>query len=295
MLTSAARLGARIADKYLLLSELGRGGMGVVYEGVHVWTGRRVAVKLIDAELASDPQVGTRFLNEARAATRVDHPHVVQVLDMGRSDDGIIYQVLELLEGETLSARLAREETLASDEALRILLPIMAALEQAHGLGIVHRDIKPANIFLRAHKGAPTQPVLLDFGVAKLLEGHPLSTESSAVLGTPHYMAPEQALGTARVSPALDVWAVGTVLFECIAGELPFGQRTATAYMARVLRESAPSLARRAADCPPHVSAAIDRALQREPEQRFATMRAFAHALSAESFERAGPAVRGSS
>ena len=279
MLQSAQRLGARIADKYLLLSELGRGGMGAVYEAVHVWTGRRVAVKLMHADLVDDPQIATRFLNEARAATRLQHPNVVEVLDMGRGDDGTIYQALELLEGETLAARLARNGKIAAHEALAILLPIMDALQRAHELAIIHRDVKPANIFLRAQQVGPARPVLLDFGVAKLLEEHAISTQSSAVLGTPHYMAPEQALGAARVSAAADVWAVGTILFECIAGELPFGRRTPTAYVARVLRERAPSLAQAVPACPVQVAAAIDRALEREPERRFASMRAFAEAL----------------
>jgi serine/threonine-protein kinase len=279
MLTSAERLGVRIADKYQLLSVLGRGGMGVVYEAMHLWTGRRVALKLIDASIADDPEVVSRFLNEARAATRLEHPNVVEVLDMGRSEDGAIYQALELLQGETLAALLARNGKLGASEAVALLLPIMDALHRAHELGIIHRDIKPGNVFLRAREGHAPEPVLLDFGVAKLLEDQAIRTKSSAVLGTPRYMAPEQALGAARVSPETDVWAVGTLLFECVAGDLPFGRRTATAYMARVLRDTPRSLASVAPECPAHVVAAVDRALARDPEQRFATMRAFADAL----------------
>src|SRR5688572_13328538 len=142
ILTPHERIGTRVADKYELTGMLGRGGMGVVFAAVHRWTGRRVAVKLIDPALADDPELGTRFLNEARAAAAIDHAHVVDVLDMGRDDDGTVYQALELLEGETLSERLRREGPLSVSETVRLLVPVMDALHHAHRAGIVHRDVK---------------------------------------------------------------------------------------------------------------------------------------------------------
>src|SRR5689334_1422696 len=151
--TPLERIGTRIADKYELTAMLGRGGMGVVYQAVHRWTGRRVAVKVIDPQLADDPELGARFLNEARAAAAIAHAHVVDVLDMGRDEDGTVYQALELLEGETLSERLRREGPLSAAETVRLLVPVMDALDCAHRAGIVHRDVKPGNVFLR-NKGA---------------------------------------------------------------------------------------------------------------------------------------------
>jgi serine/threonine protein kinase len=272
ILTPLERIGTRVADKYELTAMLGRGGMGVVYQAVHRWTGRRVAVKLIDPSLADDPDVGARFLNEARAAAAIAHAHVVDVLDMGRDDDGTVYQALELLEGETLGERLRREGPLSVHETVRLLAPVMDALHHAHRAGIVHRDVKPGNVFLRKNAEGESEAVLLDFGMAKLLDGQSVTTRSSTVLGTPHYMAPEQALASLDVGPAADIWAMGTILFQCLTGKLPFGEGPPAAYLARVVYQAAPALHSVRSELPAQLCAAVDRALSREPSQRQHTM-----------------------
>jgi hypothetical protein len=272
ILTAQERVGTIVADKFELSAVLGRGGMGVVYEALHRWTGRRVAVKLIDPALADDPELATRFLHEARAAARLHHPHVVDVLDMGRADDGTVYQVLALLEGETLGARLKSEGRLPWTEALSLLVPVMDALDMAHRHGIVHRDVKPDNVFLR-RTPAGVEPVLLDFGMAKLLDARPVTTRSSAVFGTPHYMAPEQALGASKAGPAADVWSVGVMLFECFSGQLPFGRGApAAAYLARIVHEDAPSVRTPCPELPARLVRVVDRALARDPAQRYPNM-----------------------
>jgi serine/threonine protein kinase len=279
ILTSSERIGTRVADKYELLSVLGKGGMGVVYQAVHRWTGRRVAVKLIDPALADDPEVGARFLNEARAAAAIAHPNVVDVLDMGRDEDGTVYQALELLEGETLSEFLRAHGTVSVENTQSLMRPVMDALEHAHQAGIVHRDVKPGNIFLRRRESGEREAVLLDFGMAKLLDGQPVTTRSSVVLGTPHYMAPEQALASSDVGPAADIWAMGAILFECLSGTLPFGSLPPAAYLARAVYERAQPLAEAAPHLPLRVCAVVDRALSREPEARQRSMAELMRAL----------------
>lgn len=270
--------GSIVAEKYQLGPMLGRGGMGVVYEATHRWTGRRVALKLIHPVLADDPALATRFLQEARAAARLEHPHVVDVLDMGRADDGTVYQALSLLEGETLGERLKREGCLGWRQLLTLLLPVIDALSAAHAQGVIHRDVKPENIFL--HRGERGDlPVLLDFGMAKLLDACSTGTPSSAVFGTPYYMAPEQALGASQVGRAADVWSMGAVLFGGLSGALPFGKLPAVAYLAHVISHDVPSLSSVAPDVPAPLASVVDRALQRDLTKRFGSMSELSDAL----------------
>ena len=165
--TPSERLKTRLAEKYRLDRILGDGGFGVVFAGVHDWTGRPIAVKVMDPSLARKEDYVKRFLQEARLAAKLSHPNVVDVLDMGREEDGTVYLVLELLRGETLSQVLKRRKLLPLDETLNNLLPIMDALSDAHAAGVLHRDLKPANIILSVDKRGRMVPKLLDFGIAK--------------------------------------------------------------------------------------------------------------------------------
>lgn len=277
--TPEERLGTRVADKYTLTRVLGRGGMGVVFEAIHLWTGRVVAIKVLLPGLADDPNVAARFLNEARAATKLKHHHVVDVLDMGRDTDGTVYLVLEWLDGEPLSALLAREGKLSIRTTLQILLPMIDALESAHRQGVLHRDVKPANIFLRRTAEGPTEPVLLDFGIAKLHDAEALTTQSGVVLGTPYYMAPEQALGVRSLGPAVDIWAVGVLLFECLSGRLPFTETSAAAYFAHLVHDDAPRLDSVMKGAPSALVEIVRRCLRREPDKRYASMQEVMTAL----------------
>ncbi len=248
------RIGRMIADRYQLESMLGEGGMGVVYAATHTWTERPVAVKILRSQYsAGDPL--KRFFREARTAAGLRHPNVVDVLDMGEDDDGTAFIVLERLEGESLEARLKREGTLGARDALRIVLPLIEALSIAHLKGIIHRDIKPANIFLAEGHHGHEVPKLLDFGVAKLMEGSTdLRTVTGSVVGTPGYASPEQLLGTRELTPASDVWGMGVVLYRMLGGELPHEPTSnLPAWVMRIVGQPAAPLC----DAAPHLSAPL--------------------------------------
>jgi serine/threonine-protein kinase len=212
-----------LGGKYVLLEPLGRGGMGSVWVAEHLTLHSLVAVKLIEARVASNPDNIARFVREARAAAALRSPHVVQILDHG-IDDGTPYIVMELLEGETLARRLERVGRLDPRETSRILTQVARAVSRAHEAGIVHRDLKPDNIFLVDNDDEEIAKVL-DFGIAKASatgsEVSGVGTQSGAFVGTPSYMSPEQAEGM-RVDTRTDLWALGVIAFECLVGARPF-------------------------------------------------------------------------
>ncbi|AKF07818.1 serine/threonine-protein kinase [Sandaracinus amylolyticus] len=281
ILTERERLGTRLAGKYDLSAILGRGGMGTVYAGVHAWTGRQVAVKLLRPALAEDPNIVRRFLREARAAAALRHPHVVDVLDMGQEDDGAVYMVLELLEGESLGALLRRRKRMTPEELLPIVLPVADALVDVHAKGLVHRDLKPDNVFVARGRGDRSVPKLLDFGIAKILEdtsGTP-GTRTGAIVGTPHYMSPEQASGSGEIGPASDVWSFGVLLFECLSGKLPYDAETATGVLVKIMTSTPPSLSRVAPDVPRPLVRVIEHAMQNDAAARFLDARVMRDAL----------------
>jgi serine/threonine protein kinase len=225
-----------------------------------------------------------RFLQEARAAAQLKHPNVVDVLDMGQDDDGTVFLVLELLEGETLKALLKRG-ALAPHEVALLLAPILRAVAAAHAKGVVHRDLKPDNIFLALGPPAPdghrdTIPKLLDFGIAKVAsEGDSGSTRTGAMVGTPQYMSPEQVRGDRELGPRADVWSMGVLLHYALTKRMPFNAESAPAVLARVLTERARPIREIAPALPAPLAAVIDRALQHEASARFADMREMALAF----------------
>ncbi|MBI3206151.1 MAG: serine/threonine protein kinase [Myxococcales bacterium] len=215
--------GEVIAEKFRLERPIGSGGMGAVWRADHLVTRRPVALKFLHPSRHFDPSARARLLREARAAGAVEHPAVVAIHDVVEVD-GAPVLVMDWLEGESLRERLDRDRRLAPLAAVTVARVVLSALVVAHARGIVHRDLKPENIFLL--HGDPAKTRLLDFGVAKIartdgLQG--LSTETGAVLGTPHYMAPEQAFGEKDVDGRADLWALGVVLYECLCGERPIG------------------------------------------------------------------------
>jgi serine/threonine-protein kinase len=216
-----------LAGRYRLDAKLGEGGMGVVWAATHVVTRQTVALKLLLTTPGADTsRVVKRFMREARAASAVKHPNVVLVYDVMELDAQTPMMVMELLRGETLGQRLDRERTLPLGEVARVLLPVVSALGTAHAAGIVHRDIKPDNIFLAVTPEGPTVKVL-DFGIAKLLQTaeEPVAagtlTATNAIVGTPYYMAPEQVFGEKDIDHRADVWALGIIAYECLAGTRP--------------------------------------------------------------------------
>jgi eukaryotic-like serine/threonine-protein kinase len=274
-------VGDVIAGKYRLDALLGEGGMGTVWRGFNLQLEAPVALKLIRAGLdqRSLPQ---RLKQEARAAAKLGHPAIVRVFDVGDSELGDPYIVMELLSGETLGQLLAIEQRLPAIRAVQLLLPVADALVAAHAKGIVHRDLKPDNIFV-AHEGEQLQPKLLDFGIAKLADEAGQSqhlTQDGAVLGSPEYMSPEQARGQDNVDHRTDIWSFCVVLYETLSGESPFrGANYNSLLRAIVEDEPASLLSLLAADQP--LWEIVRRGLSKDVAQRFATMSELGQALAA--------------
>jgi serine/threonine-protein kinase len=216
----------QLFGNYRASSLLGEGGMGAVYLAEHPEIGRRVAVKVLRPELIKDPQLLTRFLNEARAANAIRHPNIIEILDSGTRVDGTPYLVMELLEGEPLSARV-RRGPLPVHDALEFTYQATSALSAAHAKGIIHRDLKPDNLFIIKDPHDPERERIkvLDFGIAKLqttLPGEGMRTRTGTLMGTPVYMSPEQCLGTKTLDQRSDIYSMGIILFEMLAGRPPF-------------------------------------------------------------------------
>ncbi|MEZ4403072.1 MAG: serine/threonine-protein kinase [Kofleriaceae bacterium] len=216
-----------LMGSYRVTGVLGSGGMGDVYRAEHTLIGRPAAIKVLNAAYAKDREVVNRFFNEARAATAIHHPGIVEVFDFGYLPDGNAYIVMEFLHGESLAARIASRGQLLETEAFAIARGIASALGAAHAAGIIHRDIKPDNVYLVPDPEAATgeRVKLLDFGIAKLTDGAGgdwSQTRTGAVLGTPSYMSPEQCSGAGRVDARADLYSLGCVLFEMLAGRPPF-------------------------------------------------------------------------
>ncbi len=278
-------VGTTLGGKYLLREELGRGGMGAVFAATNTWTGRLVAIKTVRAEYAQSQSVLDRFWQEARAASKLRHPHIVDVLDMGWDEPtGEPFLVQEFLGGASLDVVLKGTPAgrLASAQAIATLLPVMGALAACHRAGIIHRDIKPANIFLVATEDGRALPKLIDFGISKSLDpdaSSPAHTVVGTPIGSPAYMSPEQARGDAWIDARADVWSMGATLFELITGRRPFTGPNIHIVLAKVMEEAPPRVHDVASDVPADVAAAVDRAMQRDPSQRFASMADFAIAL----------------
>lgn len=256
-------IGRKIADRYEMIERIGAGGMGTVYRARHELVGRDVAIKLLASDLAADPTNRQRFLREAKAANRIDHPHVIDITDYGETADGLVYLVMEYLDGEPLSALIERGP-LAVWRAVDIAMQITSALARAHELEVVHRDIKPENVYLLRATGSDFVK-LLDFGLAKMQDAVRL-TATGSVFGTPEYMAPEQARGIPLNGKA-DLYALGCVIFEMLSGTPPFSGSLAELVLKHI-REPAPSLLERVPDVPASLDALVARLLEKEPARR---------------------------
>ncbi len=267
--------------RYQITRLMGRGGMGAVYEGTHRDLKKRVAIKTLHPSVAATPGARARFLREGEAASRIRHPNVVDVTDVG-TEKGIAYLVMEFLEGEDLSSLLARVGSLPFAESVDLILPVFAAIAVAHDEGVIHRDLKPENIFLaKARHGRP-EPKVLDFGISKLSSsgGNTLAlTGTGASMGTPYYISPEQVRSAAGVDARSDQYALGAILYECVTGQR--AHRGETIYeVIRSVGEGGflPPRVHRP-DIPPELEKAILRALGLEPAQRFPTVRDFGRAI----------------
>ena len=272
---STDRLSASLADRYRIERELGAGGMATVYLGHDLKHDRKVALKVLRPELSA--VIGAdRFLVEIKTTANLQHPHILALYDSGQVD-GTVFYVMPFVEGESLRDRLEREKQLPVGDAVRIAIEIAGALDYAHRHGVIHRDIKPENILL--HDG---RALVADFGIALAASrtgGSARMTETGMSLGTPHYMSPEQALGERNLDARTDVYALGCVLHEMLAGEPPFSGPNAQAIIARVMSSEPEPVTALRKTVPEYVADAILTALSKLPADRFASAAEFATAL----------------
>ena len=277
------RIGMVIADKYRVLRELGRGGMGAVYEAVHTGIGKHVALKFLEGDLERDGQAKARFLREAQTASLVESPHIVHIFDSGCTSDGTPFLVLELLRGEDLRACLRREGRLSVEEAVAITEQTLHALVRTHAAGIVHRDLKPENIFLCEHEGASVFVKLLDFGISKVNRPETsldTLTHEGVVLGTAFYMSPEQARGENDLDGRSDIYGLGAILFEMLAGQTPHVGNVYHAVLVDICTRDAVDVRTLAPHVPEPVALSVAQALKREREGRYRDAQAFLDALA---------------
>jgi tRNA A-37 threonylcarbamoyl transferase component Bud32 len=284
---STGDLTGRTLGAYRVLEPLGRGGMAEVYKGYHPLLDRYVAIKVLHSHFSADAQFAERFQREAATVAKLRHPNIVQVYDFGLHE-GVSYMAMEFVAGVTLKERLsalrASSQPMTIVEAVGITREVASALDHAHAHGLVHRDVKPANILLREITlDGETLPdhdeaILTDFGIAKILEGVQF-TATGMSMGTPAYMSPEQARGD-EVSTRADVYALGVVFFEMLTGELPFNADTPMAVLLKHISDAPPSPRLIAPHLPDLIDAVFDRALAKNPNDRFASAGEFANAIA---------------
>ena len=264
---------------YRIVRRIGTGGMGSVFEAEDTGLGHRVALKLLHPHVAERPGAARRFLREGRAAARIQHPHVVHVLALGKEGD-TPYLAMELLDRGNLSDLIAAKGALSVGEALDLVLPVIAAVAAAHDAGVIHRDLKPSNVCIAQGPGARPWPKVVDFGVSKVVSagGHE-ATVTDAVIGTAAYMAPEQARAASNASFASDQYSLAVLLYQCVTGHLPFGGRSMYEVLESVMSAPVAPPSARAKDVPQALDEAVLRGMSRDPGDRFPSVRAFGAAL----------------
>ncbi len=281
---NVVEVGQIISSKYKLLRLLGDGGMGSVYEAEHLGLGTHVAIKVLHTDLARRAGIAERFLQEARVSAQIRSAHVVQVTDVDRTSDGVAYLVMELLQGEPLSSVVKREQKLAVATACEYTLQILQALEAAHALSVIHRDLKPDNVFVTFQGGKPVLK-LIDFGIAKLKSEKDGKTKNLTVagmlMGTPEYMAPEQAYSAAEVDVRADLYAVGVMMYEMLSGQAPATADDPRVLILKVERGEVTPLVQAAPGIQPELAGFVHRAMAPRPELRFANATEMRLALEA--------------
>jgi eukaryotic-like serine/threonine-protein kinase len=257
-------VGQVIEGRYQIQHRIGEGGMGVVYKARQTPLDRVIAIKMLNAQMADDPNWVQRFFNEAKACARLQHPNTIRMFDFGRTPDGRMYMTMEFLDGLSLRDALAKGP-LAAHRVVKILIQCCASLAEAHSIGIIHRDIKPDNVFLLNMAGSPDFVKLLDFSVAKLLESDRMKTQAGVVFGTPQYMSPEQGRG-APLDARSDLYALGILAFEMLTGAVPFHDENPMTVIQMHLHAGVPPLPQ---TIPYSVQQIVRRALEKEPSRRY--------------------------
>ncbi|HEX8557443.1 MAG TPA: protein kinase [Pyrinomonadaceae bacterium] len=280
-------VGQVLAGKYRIDEKIDEGGMGCVYRATHVLMEKVVAVKVLHPALAADDKIVARFTREAKAASRISHPHAINVTDFGESDNGVVYLVMEYLRGRTLKDVVRSGGPMTLARTTEIVRQVAGALEAAHTEGVVHRDLKSDNIMLEEATGGDWAKVL-DFGIAKIQqtersvhETDPGLTAPNLIIGTPQYMSPEQCSQASDIDTRSDIYSFGVILYEMLAGHVPFTGDSPTAIMMKHIQEPAPSILEERKDLPAEVGRVIARALAKRPEDRFQKAGELAAALAA--------------
>jgi serine/threonine-protein kinase len=281
-------VGTTLNDAYRVVRLIGEGAMGGIYEARQLRLDKRVAIKVMTRELAVNGDALLRFHREAEITSQLGHPNIISVFDFGTTQSGQPYLVMEYLEGEDLANRLHRKKTLPLRAAVRITKQVASALAETHAKGVVHRDLKPANLFLVRVQGEDFAKVL-DFGISKVRAASTALTNASMLMGTPMYMAPEQAKGESELDHLIDEWALACITFEMLAGRPPFMGDDTSALLYQVVHEAPPRLSNFVKDLPGEVEGVILRALSKQPGDRFPDVTTFARALEAAATGRPLP------
>ncbi len=267
-------IGKVIDAKYRLVRLVGRGGMGAVYEAVHVRLGRSFAIKVMHPEEESPHGSVERLYREAMAASSIGHPNIVEIFDVNEEEDGTAFIAMELLQGASLSDLIHSEGVVTPHRAISFSLQILSALSAAHVKGIVHRDLKPDNVFVSIDKGMREVVKILDFGVAKLedpRQGDMELTKSGVVFGSPYYLAPEQARGRRDIDARADLWAAGVLLYYMLTGERPFEGENYNEILGRILMDEPEPLGVKVPNLPEGLVSVVERALKKDREQRWSS------------------------
>jgi len=266
-------IGETLAGKYRVEERLSVGGMGAVYRGTHVLMGKTVAIKVLRPSLAADEKIVARFSREARAASKISHPHALSVTDFGEDEGGIVFLVMEFLDGRTLKEVIRKDGPLTLSRAVEIMKQVGSALDAAHAEGVVHRDLKSDNIMLINASGTDYAKVL-DFGIAKIQEPSGTDdglTSPDLIIGTPQYMSPEQCSQSDKIDSRSDIYSLGVILFEMLVGHVPFFGDSPTVIMLKHLQEPPPSVLTERPDLPAGVATVVEKALAKRREDRYET------------------------
>jgi serine/threonine-protein kinase len=288
-------LGKVLAGKYRIDEKIDEGGMGCVYRATHVLMEKRLAIKVLHPSLAADDKIVARFTREAKAASRISHPHALTVTDFGEDEGGVVFLVMEYLRGRTLKDIIRAEGPMPLARAAEIIRQVCGALDAAHAEGVVHRDLKSDNIMLEEASGGGDWAKVLDFGIAKIQEpegGHDAElTAPNLIIGTPQYMSPEQCSQASLIDSRSDLYSLGVILFEMLTGHVPFTGESPTAIMMKHLQEPPPSVLEERRDLPAGVGRVVARALAKRPEDRYQTAGELSEALALVASDEAAVAA----
>jgi serine/threonine protein kinase len=272
--TDDSLLGQTLAGKYRIDERLSEGGMGTVYKGTHVLMDKTVAIKVLRPSLAADEKIVARFSREARAASKISHPHALSVTDFGEDEKGTVFLVMEFLDGQTLKDIIRQDGPMPLERAVEIVKQVGGALDAAHAQGVVHRDLKSDNIMLLNTMNADYAQVL-DFGIAKIKEREgeydPGLTAPDLVIGTPQYMSPEQCSQAPDIDARSDIYSLGVIIYEMLVGHVPFTGGSPTEIMLKQMQQPAPSVLNERSDLPPAVGQVVARALEKLRHDRYAS------------------------